>query len=115
MIHATGLHLYIKRKENEVFRTSLYKIDQIIEDRKPVKPEDIPEILQYIKLAGLVQTFLKEVSDILPPYCPYDYYIQLEKPNTLSYSLLYKMTIEELKEVKRYLTDNLSKGFIKPS
>jgi hypothetical protein len=25
------------------------------------------------------------------------------------------MTIEELKEVKRYLTDNLSKGFIEPS
>jgi hypothetical protein len=25
------------------------------------------------------------------------------------------MTTEELKEVKRYLTDNLSKGFIEPS
>ena len=58
---------------------------------------------------------MKEVLDILPPYYPYNYYIQLEKLNTLSYSLLYKITIEELKEVKWYLIDNLSKGFIEPS
>jgi hypothetical protein len=114
-IHATGLHLHMKRKENEVFGTSLYEIDRIIEDRKLTEPEDIPEIPQYIKLAGLAQTFSKEASDILPPHRPYDHHIQLEKPNTLSYSPLYKMTTEELEEVKRYLTDNLSKGFIEPS
>ena len=112
-IHLTGMHLNMKRPENEVFGTSLYEIDRILDDRKP--SDAGPDIPDYIKLAELAQVFSKEASDILPPHRPYDHQIQVEKPNTLSYSPLYKMTTEELEEVKRYLTDNLSKGFIEPS
>jgi hypothetical protein len=89
----------MKRKENKIFRTSLYEIDRIIKDRKSTD-DSYPEIPQYIKLVGLVQVFSKEASDILPLYCAYDHHIQLEKLNTLSYSPLYKMTTKELEEVK---------------
>ena len=57
----------------------------------------------------------KEASNILPPPRVYDYKIDLEKPNDLGYSPLYKMTTAELEETKRYVLDNLHKGFIEPS
>ncbi|EDO04015.1 hypothetical protein SS1G_06497 [Sclerotinia sclerotiorum 1980 UF-70] len=61
--------------------------------------------------------FSKQESDILPPHRSYDHSIKLEDraEESLTYSPLYKMSIEELEVVKRYLTDNLSKGFIEPS
>ena len=59
--------------------------------------------------------FSKAESNKLPLYWPYDHRIKLELPNTLSYSLLYKMLIKELEIVKQYLIDNLDKGFIEPS
>ena len=57
----------------------------------------------------------KEASDTLLLHWSYDHKIKLEELNTLGYSLLYKMTTLELKETKRYLLDNLHKGFIVPS
>jgi len=59
--------------------------------------------------------FLKEISDTFLLYYLYDYKIVLEKPNNLGYSLLYKLTIEELEKTKRYFLDNLNKGFFKLS
>ena len=45
----------------------------------------------------------------------YDYRIDLIEPNNLGFRPLYRITIEELKEVKYYLIKNLNKGFIEPS
>ena len=50
-IHLTGMYLNMKRPENEVFGTSLYEIDWILDDRKP--SDAGPDILDYIKLAEL--------------------------------------------------------------
>jgi hypothetical protein len=44
--------------------------------------------------------FLKAELDKLPLHRPYDHRIDLEGDNTLSYSLLYKMTNKELEIVK---------------
>ncbi len=38
-----------------------------------------------------------------------------ENTDNLRYSLLYKMFINELKTYRKYLINNLRKGFIKPS
>ena len=62
--------------------------------------------------------FSKEASDTLPPHRTYDHKIQLEDPasaSSLSYSPLYHQSAAELEEVKRYITENLDKGFIEPS
>jgi hypothetical protein len=59
--------------------------------------------------------FSKEASDILPPHCIYDHQIILDQPNTLGFSLFYKIITLELEETKYYLLDNLAKGFIEPS
>jgi hypothetical protein len=59
--------------------------------------------------------FLKEISDTFLLYCLYNYKIILEKPNNFRYSLLYKLTIKKLEKTKRYLLDNLNKGFLELS
>ena len=42
----------------------------------------------------------------------YDYKIELTTKNNLIKTLLWNQTIEELKTIKKYLIENLSKGFI---
>jgi hypothetical protein len=59
--------------------------------------------------------FFKSKSDKLPLHRLYDYKIKLKDNNTFEYSLLYKITTAELKTVKKYLINNLDKGFIKAS
>jgi hypothetical protein len=59
--------------------------------------------------------FSKSKSDKLSLHRLYDYKIELKGNNALKYSLLYKITIAELKTVKKYLINNLDKGFIKAS
>ena len=57
--------------------------------------------------------FSKAASNKLPPHRPYDHSIQLEgDAGQVRYSPLRRMSDEELREVKRYLDDNLEKGFI---
>ena len=140
-IHAYHMHTYLKRPDNEMFTTSLYEIDRILEERQPLSQEKsqaellrdaakqwCPELAVITESTGIVAPLempkayaefdyvaSKEASNVLPPHRPYDHKIELEKPNTLGYSPLYKMTTAELKETKRYLLDNLHKGFIEPS
>jgi hypothetical protein len=57
--------------------------------------------------------FSKAAFNELPPHRPYDHFIQLEgDTNFIKYTPLQYMSDEELQEVKRYLDDNLKKGFI---
>lgn len=47
-----------------------------------------------------------------------NYYIELDKgrlPDELRYNPLYKMLLKEAKAYKKYIVDNLRKGFIESS
>ena len=60
--------------------------------------------------------YSKRASDqLLPYYLVVDYKIELIEGNNLYYSPLYYITIEELIAIKKYLLENLYKGFIIPS
>jgi hypothetical protein len=59
--------------------------------------------------------FSKSKSDKLPSHWLYNHKIKLKNNNTFKYSLLYKITTAKLKTVKKYLINNLDKGFIKAS
>src|ERR1700721_161770 len=106
----------MKRADNEAFNTSLYKIDRILKERKEIgkdlepEQEDVPKIYKEY-----LDAFSKKASDILAPHRPYDHKIILESENKLGFSSLYKMTTEKLETCKKYLVENLYKGFIKPS
>jgi len=131
-ISGEAFQLNLKREENQFFTTSFYEIDRLIEERTdeevPTNADDNPRDgeteLQWLKrllpqiYSDDAETFSKEASNELPPHRKIDHKITLENPNgatELGYSPLYHQSTKELREVKRYLTDNLSKGFIEAS
>jgi hypothetical protein len=101
VIGAMGFYYNFKRRTNKLFSTSLYKIDRLIEDRLnfflSIKKElaHVPEAYR-----DFIDIFSKTVSDRLPPHRSYDHKIVLEKENTLTYSPLYKISLEELETLK---------------
>jgi len=71
-ISAIAFHFNIYRRDNEVFITSLYEINRIINKReeKPAKEtnkELVKRLLPTI-YAGYKDAFLKAALDELPPY-----------------------------------------------
>jgi hypothetical protein len=85
--------------------STIYILINIEVDREPPIP---------IKYTNFAYIFSKAESNILPPHHSYNYKIELEDKGekALKYSLLYKISLEELQAVKDYITDNLKKSFI---
>jgi hypothetical protein len=54
----------------------------------------------------------KALDQLLLRYIVINHKIELTQANSLSYSLLYRITIKKLFTVKEYLLENLYKGFI---
>jgi hypothetical protein len=132
IIRAYVYNLATRRPENKVFLTSFDKIDCILQDRytgsaTAAEAEQISALQEalgaYIPLElhiperyrDFEDVVSKEASNVLLLYWSYNYKIDLEKPNELGYTPLYKITTTELEETKRYLLNNLYKGFIEPS
>ena len=122
-ISANGFRLHLRKEDSELFLTSLYEIDRLIQDRKDqsicqISQSESAILLELQPLAAYTafqDVFLKEASDILPLNWLYNYKIEFTEPNNLGFRPLYCITIEELEEIKRYLIENLYKGFIEPS
>jgi len=78
-ISAIGFHFNIYWKDNKVFTTSLYKIDQIIAEREEVLIEETNKELVKRLLPNYLlnyrDAFLKAALDILPPHRTYNYKI----------------------------------------
>jgi hypothetical protein len=62
-----------------------------------------------------IEDFSKAALDVLPPRRSYDHKIKLEADHTLGYRPLYSHSTEELIVLKKYLLENLDKGFIESS
>jgi len=72
IISAIAFHFNIYRKDNEVFITSLYKINQIINKRegkliKETNKELVKRLLPTV-YAKYKDVFLRAALDKLPPY-----------------------------------------------
>ena len=72
VISAIAFHFNIYRKDNKVFTTSLYKINQIINKREEKLTKEInKELIKrlffiiYVRYKGI---FLKTALNKLPPY-----------------------------------------------
>jgi transposase InsO family protein len=121
MIGAVGFHRNLQKEGNVAFSTSLYEIDRMIEEKQALKDDDEETDEQAVerllpkKYADLREGFSKAISDILAPHRPYDHRIELEAENTLGYSPLRQHSLEELLAAKKYIEENLHKGFIEPS
>ncbi|KAK3937555.1 hypothetical protein QBC46DRAFT_267260, partial [Diplogelasinospora grovesii] len=118
-----------KDDDVESFVITLEEIDRFIQDKRDARtsgleddaPEDRESILKAVppEYSDYLDVFSKAASDELAPFRPgVDHKIELlpgTKPEDLHYSPLYKMSLEELEACRKYIIDNLSKGFITSS
>ena len=115
-ISAPAFHLNLRRPDNVLFAASLSEIDNILLDKLAEETdEQIVDRVLPQAYREYVDVFSKEASDKLPPHRSYDHKIRLESDISLGYSPLYNMSSEELQVLKKYLVENLDKGFIEPS
>jgi hypothetical protein len=135
IISAIGIHHLMHHPTTEASTTSLYELDRIIEDRRE-GGVDINQVEDWSRAAAqhlygkehadpdqaipkqyidYSDVFSKKDSDELPPHRPVDHKIELTGDGTLGYSPLYSMSTPELLALKKYLVDNLEKGFIEAS
>jgi len=117
-ISAAAFYLNTRRKDNELFSTSIYEVDREIHACKAKDTdEDWAEIVAKLpdSYRPYIMDFSKAASDILPPLRLYDHKIELEADRTLGHGPLYSQSTEELVVLKKYLLENLDKGFIETS
>jgi transposase InsO family protein len=123
LIGAAAFHLQATKKGSEAFVTSLYEIEKLIDDRKgeidfQEEKENILSKLpsQYHQYADV---FSKIASDKMPPDRPCNHKIELEEGSLptrdIGHSPLYKQNLEELEAARKYIIENLDKGFIAPN
>ena len=63
----------------------------------------------------LIDLFTQREADKLLPYRPYDHQIPLEPGMTHPFSTIYSMSPTELEALRKYIKENLRKGFIRHS
>ncbi|MBE6133033.1 MAG: hypothetical protein E7180_06615 [Erysipelotrichaceae bacterium] len=65
--------------------------------------------------SDFVEVFNEKNCDILPPHREYDCEIKLKDNSNLFYGPIYPLTEAERDELKKYIKENLDKGFIRKS
>ena len=106
----------------------MQEIERVIEDKEVIQAARErtrqenrelvdSKLLEYYK--DYKNIFSIEKSNILPELEAWSYTVRVEKGKDLkeiiSYRLLYKQSIDELLVAKKYIVENLDKGFIAPS
>ena len=101
--------LYTKKKSISRFNL-LGKLNQ-----EPTNKEII-DLKLFVQYRAFKNIFSKTAADKLLFYYIYNYKIKLENSSEfLGFCLLYQQTTKELLATKKYITEYLSKGFIKSS
>jgi hypothetical protein len=117
-ISATSFRRIVNNANNrygkvEQFALSLYEINTALakeDDNKPgIRTIVPPEYHDYLKI------FEKANADKLPPHRPSDHTIRLTDGFKPPFGPLYSLSRPELEELKCWLDENLSKGFIRTS
>ena len=112
---APFVHLAKKRKA-DIFAISMQDIEYQL--NKTTKPPTDPKTVVPTEYHDLIDVFSKDVSDTLRPYGKYNHRIKLLKDKDLGdlgHSALRGMSVPQLKFVKKFLEENLKKGFIEAS
>jgi hypothetical protein len=112
MVGPATLHRQAKRQRLQVYALSLYEISQALEaqPKKPAISEIVPpEYHQYLPL------FSEAEANKLRPHRPYDHRIPLKDNFTPPFGPIYPLSRTELEALRKWLDENLSKGFIRAS
>ena len=123
-IGAGGFYWTLTKPDTKSFVTSLYEIDQIIEEKEAeaIQADSAQEELDNEKLINqsshAIAMIWKMPSQRLHqtlPHHKYDLKIELERDHNLGFSPLCQYSADELWACKQYIVENLSKGFIDSS
>lgn len=68
-----------------------------------------------LEYSSYADVFEEKNADILPEHRPYDIGIDLKPGATVPWGPIYNLSEPELAELRKYLDENLAKGFIRPS
>ena len=100
-----------RKKNHTLFIVTLRNIEKALATKPSVDPATIlsPEYHDFLDV------FSREASDTLLEHRLYDHKIQLEPGKTPRFEPLYGMFQDELRVLKKYLKNNLAKGFIRSS
>ena len=98
-------------KNMEIFSILICDIEKTLASKSTTDPTK-KLLTEY---HDFFDVFPQADSDILLLHCPYDHKIPLIEKKTPPWGLLYSMSQDELKVLKKYLKKNPSKGFIRAS
>lgn len=124
MIGADAFQFLAKRPGMQIFSLSIFAIDKALNTKHSdidiqIAVDGKPAINPLTKLPpeyqGYADVFSVTESDKLPPHRSYDHKIQLEAEKIPDNGPMYGMSRDELLVLKKYLEDNLRKGFIRAS
>ena len=115
MIGAAPFNTLVQRashaKNMEIFSISIRDIEKILAPKSTTNPAKKLPIEYY----NFLDIFFWADSDILPPHHLYNHKISLMEEKSPPWGSLYSISQDELKVLKKYLKENLSKGFIRVS
>jgi len=100
-----------RKKNHDLFAIFMRDIDKALK----ITPSVDPATLLPPEYHDFLDVFSRELADILPERRPYDHKIQLQEGKTSTFGPLYGMSQDELRVLKKYLKNNLVKGFIQAS
>jgi len=107
--HRLNLH-QMKKK----FHLTAFTIQEDLEVYQQSKNVDSVTILSF-RYFEFLDVFFKKNVDILSSHRAHDHVIHLKEDAQFSVFALYDMSRDEILELRRYLNENLSKGFIQVS
>ena len=115
MIGATLFNTLVQRsshaKNMKIFSISIRDIEKALALKSTTNLAKKPSTEYH----DFLNIFSRADSDGLPLHRPYDHKIPLIEEKTPPWGLLYAISQDKLKVLKKYLKENLSKGFIKAS
>ncbi len=123
MIGASAFQFLAKQPEIKTFTLSINAIDHAVKKHSDLnieitlKRKNPVDLLSKLpsEYPSYTNVFSVSESDKLLPHQSYDRAINLEPRTKLNYRPLYGMSRDELLVLKKYLEDNLFKGFIRAS
>ena len=111
MITAAPFFHVSKQKGVKLFSVFLKDVEKTL---KP-KQHNVPVIKLPPEFHKFFELFSHQKTNKLPPHKPYDHIIKFIKSKQPGYGPLYSMSQGEFQVLKKFLDENLAKGFIRAS
>jgi len=125
VISSASLKKLIRRKESvQIFAMSLYDINKALEtpspnpqDTEKAEPSDYEQLKSLIppEYHSFLPLFCESIANKLPPHRPYNHRIPLKEGFKPPFGPLYSVARHELEACKKWIEENLDKGFIRAS